>query len=281
MARKAISGARARRNVRIAQTAGIALGVAAAAVWALQVPGLEGPLPQKPTLEPVSMPEVKPAGTAQAPPVDGETVVGMAERLEMGARIERVAEAPEPDEDPGPALTKENWKYIAPIREPSRTLAVVGRGTEQKIMWPGREWDGATLVSANEREIVIEDDSGRHTIPRGERAGTGVQWTNIASNAPATNMPSDPAINAAIARGMDPSQYAAQRQAAMDKARRRAQASPLPAHVLAEMGLTEEDAMRMGSDELEAVKEKYQSIVEQRGAAPAATGDDKVKGEVD
>lgn len=273
MARKAISGARARRNVRIAQMAGLSLAVTAAALWALQVPGLEGPLPEKPTLRPVSMPEIKPPA-AQAAPQDRETLLGVAARLEAGANIVRKDEGDKPGAPAVAAAAPAEWKYIAPIREPKRMLAVVGRDGKQKIMAAGREWGDAKLLSVNEREIVIEDEAGRHTIARGERNGPAVQWTKIAPNAPSASggVPGDAAEAASMSKGIDGSQAAAIRQALQDKSRRRGVA--LPPAAMREFGLTREALEQMGEDEIQMYRDKFNTITRERGGARGETDAD-------
>jgi hypothetical protein len=281
VAGKAISGSRARRNIRIAQTAGVALGVSAAALWALQVPIIESPLPVKPEIQPVAGPEPEPSAAAPSQPLDREGVLGAAERLELAARIQRPTEtASGPAEATTPAAAPNDWKYVGSIREPSRMLALVSRGggKQQRLMAAGREWDGVKLLAVNESEIQIEDSSGRQTIPRAERNGPSVQWTKMASNAPAANPAAQPGMtNAAMAKGIDPTQAAAMRQALAEKAAGRRRGQPvgttMSPQMLRELGLTDKEAASMTEDQLQELRQKYDAVARERAGATGGDAD--------
>jgi hypothetical protein len=285
VAGKAISGARARRNIRIAQMAGLALGVSAAALWAMKVPMVEDPLPEKPTLAGDAAPDVKPAaGDAPAQPLDRESVEGTAERMSVAGRIKPAGPVPGPDGDKPvtPAAPTGDVKYIGSIREPSRMLALVSRGDgkKQKLLAVGREWEGVKLLDVTEDEIQIEDASGVKTIARSERKGPAVEWTKMASNAPAATA-TTPAgmqagmINAAGARGVSASQAEQMRAALAERSRnRRGQPVTLTPQMLRELGLSEKEAATMGEDQLMELRDKYQRVIEERGGAkPGAEGD--------
>jgi hypothetical protein len=297
MARIAISGGRARRNVRIAQMAGLALAVSAAALWALRVPGLDGSLPQKPAAQAEPGPAIELARHDQ-PATDSESISGIADRLDMGAHIESAAADPAPKTEGATTQTPQTseWKYIAPIVEPGRVLAVLGRDGKQKVLAAGREWEYATgskakVVSVDENKVVLEDQGTRREIARSQRTGAAVQWTKMAANTPNASIPAGSGVNASIeqqlaARGIEGTQAQKFREAMRDRAaKRRAEAGVnlesgvLSPSELKEMGLSEDDLASMDAEALRNLRVKYNNMAaERRQAGDAASGADAAAG---
>jgi hypothetical protein len=289
MALKTISGTRARRNARIAQMAGLALAVSATALWALQVPGLQGPLPQKPEVTDAGGQPVDAGTGTQAAPLDSETVAATAERWELAAQFERTEEVkPEGPTAPATAPATGEWRYISFVREKDRMLAVLSRNGKMKVLAPGREWEydaanrgKAKLVSVDEHKAVIEDGSVRKEIPRGERTGSLVQWTRMAPNTPGAGaMGAAGAMEGQIgAKGVDQSQAQRFREQMRHREALRAKGTAIPPHMLNELGLTEEQVAKMSPDELDQVQAKYQAQMRQRGVDTETATQEKVDGD--
>jgi hypothetical protein len=184
MAHKLHSGD-ARRYVRMAQMAGIALGVSAAALWALDVPGLAYREPARPNLP---APTQNAGNQTTDVRFDRERTSDIAHRLDLGVRKppppparetpaeQPVAQAPPPP-PAGPAIT-----YIGPIYECSRILAVISVDGRQRIVPEGRSIGEARIVSVGENQIEVQDQAGRRTIDRGERSGSAVSWLRPSAN---------------------------------------------------------------------------------------------------
>jgi hypothetical protein len=221
-----ISTARARRFVRLAQMAGLALGVSAAALWALEVPGLRGELPTKPAVEVIPVASQRAAAPAPAS-IDSEGVEGLAARLNEAAKRPPAA-APEQEKPVEAAAPPTAWRYIAPLKMGRQAAAIVFADGKQRVLRAGAKVGGTTLVSVDEARLVVEDGTGRHEIARGERMGSNVLWKKMESAAPASaNGAGDPASAAELAkRGFDQSQAQRFREAMREKAAlRRAEAA--------------------------------------------------------
>jgi hypothetical protein len=246
MKRTGINSAEARRRVRIAQFAGLGLGVLAAALWIMDVPGLSHTLPGKPAVPSLGAGSSAPEMVQVVRIAHGDPV-GIAERLDLAANRPAVP-APtggetEPPPPPPPAATTQ-WKYLGAIEEPTRLLAlvslkgrqkIVSEGTELKIMTPAAEGRpeapeyAATIMEIKREHIVIEEEGGaRQTIPlEGKTAKvawvknmpTTVQGANGAALASAMSAETRQRL---IAQGIDPAQAERARQAAALAARGRA-----------------------------------------------------------
>jgi hypothetical protein len=273
MAWMTVSGAQARRYVRMAQMGALALGVSAAALWALQVPGLQEALPQKPEVPPVA--PVQPIQRAQeGPALDSEGVLGVAERLELGARIERAAAPVDagPVEAPA-AATAAQWKYVSFMRDGASMMAVMSHNGKQKILKPGRSWNGVRLVSVDEQKAVLQDDAGRHTIQRSERGAGSVEWRQMASNAlGASANGRNPVLDQQMRyRGMDPEQAQRAREVMRQRFADRRDGGPrglagYPPEVLAQLGLDPKSAAGLSEDEMAGYLAKAEAILmEQQG----------------
>jgi hypothetical protein len=174
--------------------AGIALGVSAAALWALDVPGLAYRDPARPQLPgdaQARLPE------AEEPRFDRERTSDIALRLDLGVKKapppakaeapEKPAPAPAASQTSGPVVT-----YIGPIYEGTRTLAVVSIDGRQRIVPEGRSIGGTRILSIAENQIELQDEEGgRRSIARGERSGTAVSWLRPSAGGAqfAANMP--------------------------------------------------------------------------------------------
>lgn len=247
--------------MRMAQSAAIALGVSAAALWALQVPGIQDSLPEKPEVAPYVAPPTA-AARAEAPVIDSETAIGLAERLEIGAGVKRpeskpVAEGPR---GPEPEATGE-WKFLSTIREGSRLLAVVSKDGVQKVMRLGRTWNGGTLKAVDETRVVIEDSAGRHEIRRGERSGPSVAWTKM----PTTGAPGPMEASGAARleeeiarRGIDPGQAQRFRDEwkRLSQARNGAARVPGTREIMDAFGMSEEQIGALSPEEIAVYRNK-------------------------
>jgi hypothetical protein len=185
--------------------AGIALGVSAAALWALDVRVLGYAEPQRPEIAPQTV-----ARTEAGPELrlEAERGADMAYRLDLGVKrptpvpettteVIREPDPPPPDPMPqtGPVLV-----YVGPIYEATRTLAVVSVDGKQRIVPEGRSMSGVKLVTVRDNEIVVQDDSGQRSVSRGERMGPAVSWVrNMPANtAVASNMAAQAAARRAV-----------------------------------------------------------------------------------
>jgi hypothetical protein len=209
MARNSINGARARRYVRVAQMAGVALGVAAAALWAMEVPGLEERRAEKPQVE---VRQVATRQAASAAPVltDREEAEGLAVRLSRAAG--KTIEEPTNQADapaPPPAPAADGWRYIAPMRMGKKVGAVVFADGKQRVLSVGQKVGETTLVSVDDTKLVVRDPAGVREVHKGDRAGSAVTWGKLASNTPApSGTGRGPANGAGAMGGLTPEQMA-------------------------------------------------------------------------
>lgn len=167
MARKGIHSTDAKRYVRIAQFAGVGLGVLAVALWVMDVPGLSRTLPAKPRTEvrhgesetlPVAM---------QIAGVDPQSAIGIQERLDQAVKRppppkpEQQNNTREDDKDePTSPPTAPVWRYLGAIREATRTLALVSIDGTQKIVG-----EGATIkIATPEAEGRPESTTYQATV---------------------------------------------------------------------------------------------------------------------
>lgn len=141
MARTGIHSTDARRYVRIAQFAGVGLGVMAAALWAMDLPGLSSTLPSKPApRSDLGSGNALPAIT-QVARIDDQAAGAIQERLESALRRPK----PPPPTDPPkteqkpevPSTGGPAWRYLGAIRESTRTLGLVSIDGNQKIVFVG------------------------------------------------------------------------------------------------------------------------------------------------
>lgn len=213
MARNTMSGADAKRYVLVGRTAAVALGVTAAALWALDVPGMSQ-LPPKPEPAPVAEGATRQAAQ-ETPRLDSSAIADLTERLDMAVvkapPVEEVKNEPKIEDDPpsGP-----EWAYLGPIFESTRTLAVVSVDGHQQVLAEGRQFGDTTLVSVEPERITVSGPGGKRQVERNKRGGAGanVAWLR---NMPG-NAPPPAAQNAAGANGMSPEVMARLRERGID-----------------------------------------------------------------
>lgn len=178
----------ARRYIRIAQMAGVALGVSAAALWALDVPGLTHREPARPDVRPQS--PVINGGRADAQ-FDRERLDDAVVRLNLGVkRPPPVAKVEPPKEERKPEATASGPAviFVGAIYEANRTLAVVSVDGRQRIVPEGRLIGDLRLTSVSDDQIVLQDSKGAsRQVRRGERSATAVSWVRSAPTAVAMN----------------------------------------------------------------------------------------------
>lgn len=175
----------ARRYVKVGQAAAVALGLSAATLWAVDVPGLGKKLPAQPVVKPAQTdaPRQAPASAKQ---LGRDELAAMAGRLEIGANVKK----PEVKEEvaktePKPETPVTAWTYLGPIQEPDRLLALISVDGHQKVLAEGRKYGETRLVSVEPDEIVTEDSGGRHHVSKAERGERRVAWlTNMPASAP-------------------------------------------------------------------------------------------------
>lgn len=178
----------AKKMVRVAQLGALALGVSAAALWALGVPGLGSgtlPVPSAIGTEPDAPQQSGAAPTRVA--FTSELAVDVAKRLDE-ARIKAPTPEPStPTPDPTPPPTPEpptqeptDWRYIGTIKEPGRTLAVVSiEGQGQVIVPEGRRVGKTELVEIRQDAITVREGEVEREIPRAERVSSVVGWLKL------------------------------------------------------------------------------------------------------
>ncbi len=141
MALAGIHSTDAKRFVRIAQFAGVGLGVLAAALWVMDVPGLSQNLPAKPQARADLGGEAPAATMLQVARIEPDSAPGIQERLDMAVNRppppkpdpkEGIETPPTPAPAGGPA-----WRYLGAIRESTRMLALVSIDGAQKFVSVG------------------------------------------------------------------------------------------------------------------------------------------------
>jgi hypothetical protein len=221
----------ARRYVRMAQMAGLALGVSAAALLALEVPMLRYQPPAAPQVVPVAKQQDEQPYEER---LDRERTEGIAVRLNQGVRKPPAPpkEQPRTVEDPQPkALTGPSIVYIGSILEPDRRIAVIAVDGKQQLVREGRKVGESQLVSIADHEIVLQESGGeRRAIARGERTER-VSWVR--------NMPGTAPIAGAVM-----GQNAARRGVAVARAPGSPAFSPELEQRLRERGIDPEQAQR-------------------------------------
>jgi hypothetical protein len=184
------------------------------------------------------------------------------------------------------AAKASDWKYVSYMRDTNGMMAVMSRDGQQKMMRPGRSWNGARLVSVNEQQAVIEDAMGRHEVPRGERLAGSVEWRRMASNA----LPASAARNGVIEqqiryRGIDPEHAQRAREVMRQRFSDRTDiggGAAYPPEVLARLGLDPKQAATMSADEFAGYVDKAEAILrEQHGSILREEADGVARPEVD
>lgn len=233
MAGTPMSSMDARKMVRGVQIGAVALGVSAAALWALDVPGLKAEPIAKPSMDsPGAGVDAGSGGATGRPPSSRlpEPALEVATRLEL-ARERAPAPPPAPPQIERPteqpvAQNQSNWKFLGTMRAGGRTLAVVSIDGEQSILAEGRVLGEVEVVSISPAALTLREGGAERTLERAPREGSSVTWARMASNAPPASAGATPAIaglppgmqQALRERGIDPQQ--AQRMAELIRDRR-------------------------------------------------------------
>ncbi len=182
MARPESHVERSRRYVRIAQVAGVALAVSAAALWALELPGVSS-LPQAP--DATAPTAGQPIAQAPAPArLDSDAIALMAEGLEQARKK---ADKPKPDDGgtpPPPPPDENDWRYLGAIEEPGRRFALVAIEGRQRVLRPGRTVGATRLLDIQPEAITVDDGSGPREIALAERTGPSVSWITMPGAGP-------------------------------------------------------------------------------------------------
>lgn len=237
----------ARRRAISWQAAALVLALAAAGLWALEIPGISGQVtgvrPQLPAAAEPRSGAVEPA----APPGSG-VITAMAERLEL-ARKGRPAAATTPATTPtaGASNGGMNWRYLGSIIEPTRKLALLSINGSQRVLAEGRSIDQADpsgrgtyrarLLEVRPDLIVVDDNGRRIEIPKDDPVGPRVSWVppgagGVASMSGVGNPGglTPEQIRQAAARGIDPAAAERLRQTMAERRGRPAATPPNPAN---------------------------------------------------
>lgn len=181
-------GAEARRLARAGQIGAVALGVSAAALWALDVPGVSSTPVTRPVVAEAPKPPAPPPSDAGTAP-ERDTILAVAHRLDVAVvkapppkPVEPPkAELPPPEPDP----TVPEVAYLGPIIEPNRMLAIISIDGTQKIVCAGKKIGNLEFLQVERDKIHVKDGSGERTIERKPRSDTRVAWvSNMPANTP-------------------------------------------------------------------------------------------------
>lgn len=227
MAGTTLSGTEARRITRGVQMGALGLGVTAAALWALDVPGLG----HTPAAAPEAMiaPVVNSGGAgAAAAPSSTTSVFGSDSTVAVATRLEAARKKSPPPTEPvrqpeevhqkvePETVLKDDWKFLGTIRRREGMSAVVSVGGQQAVISPGQALSGhpAELVEVTRDAIVLREDGVERRILRAEKSGSSVGWTKLAGGPPQVAPNGGGA--AVPGAGFTPEQAAAMRQRGID-----------------------------------------------------------------
>lgn len=249
MARTGMKSEQARRVVRGAQFAALGLAVAAGALWGL--PWLSGSTPVKPVILAGDAGDGREA-VIRPVSISSDAPLGIAERLNQAAN--RPAVQPETstpvvtEKPPETPATEVPWRYLGPIVEAERTLALVSIEGRQRIVSDGSvvtikspPTEGrpeevtyrAKVMNVTVEAVEIEEHG---TIKRIEREEQVARVTWVKPTAPVAGMPMGAAAGTAPlspeararlqAQGIDPQQIERARLVAAMAAAGRNRATP-------------------------------------------------------
>lgn len=140
MALAGIHSTDAKRFVRIAQFAGVGLGVLAAALWVMDVPGLSQNLPAKPQPRQDLGGEGPAVAMTKVAMIEQDSPAGIHERLEMAVNRPPAPKVEVPPTEAPPVVAPAGgpaWRYLGAIRESTRMLALVSIDGAQKFVSVG------------------------------------------------------------------------------------------------------------------------------------------------
>jgi len=178
MARGAIHKRDAKRYLRAAKVAAVGLALLAAAMWAIDIPGVNRVARETVTVVSPNVPQ-RQAVVLRPVSLDREASAGLAERLELATSHKPAEAAPAEKTGPStptPAAGGPEWKYFGPIYDGMSVRALVSVKGRQRVMREGQQAEGATLQQIAAELIVIKDSSGEHEIARMGSEGTRVSW---------------------------------------------------------------------------------------------------------
>ncbi len=195
---------RARQLVRIAQICGIGLGGLAAAAWAMEVPGLGSGIPRDDAItQPPSGGEpsiVTGPGEPTHASVDKGVSLSIARNLDIAAR--RPSQEPQqaivlPQPDGAQPSVGPEIRYLGPIEEPERMVALLSIDGHQRMLAENRSSGNVRMVEVTREHVIVEIGRERRTIPLAERTGHRVARIAPGSGAGVVTMPGGGASNAA------------------------------------------------------------------------------------
>lgn len=239
MALAGIHSTDAKRFVRIAQFAGVGLGVLAAALWVMDVPGLSQNLPAKPQPRADLGGETPAATTLLVARIEPESTTAMQERLDMAVnRPPPPKPDPKGETEPPPVILPAGgpaWRYLGAIRESTRMLALVSIDGAQKFVSVGSKITQKTPAAEGRPEstnyqatvkdvqadfIEIEENGGKVRRIDLDARTAKVSWVKNMSVASAGTAMPNAAMSAETrqrlqAQGIDPMAAERVRQAAL------------------------------------------------------------------
>ncbi len=194
---------RARQLMRWTQLAGIGFGGLAAAAWAMEVPGLGSGIPRD---DPIDQPTGSNPSTVTGPEesvhpgVDKGVSLSIARNLDLAAR--RPTQEPQqaivlPPPEGTPASSGPEIRYLGPIEEPDRMVALLSIDGRQRMLAQNRTSGNVRLVEVTRDHVIVEIGRERRTIPLAERTGPSVAWVAPGAGGGAVTMPGGGASNAA------------------------------------------------------------------------------------
>lgn len=239
MAGRALSGTEARRIARGVRMGAIGLGATAAALWALDIPGLSTAPPAAPavveTVLQVQGGGAAPSGGANgasagasagataAMPFGSDSALAVATRLEV-TRKKAPPPVVVPDKPPQIEVThepelvpKDDWRFLGTIRRSDGMKAIVSIEGVQAVIGPGQRFVGreAELVEVTPESITLREGGAERRVGRAQREGSSVGWTKLSGGPPAT-VPTPGGAPGQGQAGFTPDQQAAMRQRGID-----------------------------------------------------------------
>jgi hypothetical protein len=172
---------RARQLVRRTQLAGLLVAAFAAALWAVEFPGLGSGLPAKdePILieqGPTTINEDQDEKSTRS--IDKGTALHIAQNLDIASR-----RLPKADQGaiitpptPEPAHTGPEIRFLGVVEEPERLVALLSIDGKQRMLAEGRSAGSVRMVEVSREQVIVQLGRERRTIPLAERSGSSVAW---------------------------------------------------------------------------------------------------------
>ena len=187
------------RRTTTARAVAVTLGVVAAGVLLVDLPGLSLPEAKVPSLDDATAPEVDAPEVTTRPTID---FAGIAERLAMVGNTPSVpkveaapaegSKAPEPTATPAAAAAR----YLGVVAMGSTRMALVVQDSKQRFVKVGDQLGESTVREIRDESITLEGSGGRSVIdlaPKGaevvtQAAGAGGGGAPFAGNPAAAAM---------------------------------------------------------------------------------------------